>query len=85
MINSSTSNVRKYQFFEEVKDNSKKEQDQSNNQIINHQESTEENTPITINDITPNAIDQMHVIDDLIFINGKAIHKIQGSLARESL
>ena len=83
MINSSTSTVRKYQFFEEVKDPSQKNGE--TNEIINHQESPEENTPITINDITPNAIDQMNVIDDIIFINGKAIHKIQGTLGRESL
>ena len=83
MINSSTSTVRKYQFFEEFKDPS---QDNKDNQIyISHKDSTEENTPITLNDVTPNSIDQMNVIDDIIFINGKAVHKIQGTLGRESL
>ena len=83
MINSSTSTVRKYQFFEEFKDPSK---DNKENQIyISHKDSTEENTPITLNDVTPNSIDQMNVIDDIIFINGKAVHKIQGTLGRESL
>ena len=83
MINSSTSTIRNYQFFEEFKDQS---QDNKENQIyISHKDSTEENTPITINDVTPNSIDQMNVIDDIIFINGKAIHKIQGTLGRESL
>ena len=87
MINSSTSTVRKYQFFEEVKDQpSKNENEKQKSQIItSHQNSPEEDTPITLNDVTPNSIDQMNVIDDIIFINGKAIHKIQGSLARESI
>ena len=87
MINSSTSTVRKYQFFEEVKDQpSKNENEKQKKQIItSHQDSSEEDTPITLNDVTPNSIDQMNVIDDIIFINGKAIHKIQGSLARESI
>ena len=80
MINSSTSTVRKYQFFEEIKDPSQNEPI-----IISHKDSLEENTPITLNDVTPNTIDQMNVIDDIIFINGKAIHKIQGTLGRESV
>ena len=82
MISNSTSSIRKYQFFEEVNDPSKKEDNQI---IISHKDSTEDNTPITINDITPNSIDQINVIDDIIFINGKAIHKIQRVLGRESL
>lgn len=81
MINNSSSAVRKYQFFEEVDQESK-----SNSDIyISHEESPLENTPITLHDIKPNSIDQMCVIDDIIFVNGKAIHKIQGALARESL
>ena len=81
MINSSTSTVRKYQFFEEVESESKE-----NKEIfISHQDSPLENTPITLNDIKPNSIDQMCAIDDIIFVNGKAIHKIQGTLARESV
>ena len=79
MINSST----KYQFFEEIKDESL--DSKKTEKYISHKDSTEENTPITINDVTPNSIDQMNVIDDIIFINGKAIHKIQGTLGRESL
>ena len=83
MINSSSSTIRKYQFFEEVNDPFAKKDD--NQIVISHKDSTEENTPITINDITPNSIDQMSAIDDIIFINGKAVHKIQGVLGRESL
>ena len=81
MINNSSSTVRKYQFFEEVESESKE-----NKEIfISHQDSPLENTPITLNDIKPNSIDQMCAIDDIIFVNGKAIHKIQGTLARESV
>ena len=77
MFNSST----KYQFFEEIKD----EGNNKCEKYISYKDSTEENTPITIQDISPNSIDQMNVIDDIIFVNGKAIHKIQGTLGRESL
>ena len=81
MINNSSSILRKYPFFEEVESESKE-----NNEIfISHQDSPLENTPITLNDLKPNSIDQMCAIDDLIFVNGKAIHKIQGTLGRESL
>ena len=81
MINNSSSTVRKYQFFEEVESESKE-----NKEIfISHQDSPLENTPIILNDIKPNSIDQMCAIDDIIFVNGKAIHKIQGTLARESV
>jgi hypothetical protein len=69
MINNSTSTVRKYQFFEEVKDEltEKKEDSKKNEIIISHQDSFEENIPITLNDVTPNSIDQINVIDDIIF------------------
>ena len=76
MFNSST----KYQFFEQIKDDDIKIEN-----FICHKDSKEENTPITIHDITPNSIDEINVIDDIIFVNGKAIHKIQGILGRESL
>ena len=79
MINSTS---RKFQFFEEVKSSPPtKEEDQ----IISHENSPLDNTPITLNDIKPKSIDQMCAIDDIIFINGKAIHKIQGTLSRESV
>ena len=81
MINNSSSTVRKYLFFEEVKSESKDD----NEIVISHQDSPLDDTPITLNDIKPNSIDQMCAIDDLIFVNGKAIHKIQGTLARESV
>ena len=81
MINNSSSTVRKYQFFEEVESYSKENKDI----YINHEESPLDNTPITLNDLKPNSIDQMCVIDDIIFVNGKAVHKIQGTLARESI
>ena len=81
MINNSSSTVRKYPFFEEVESKSKE-----NREIfISHQDSPLKNTPITLNDIKPISIDQMCAIDDIIFINGKAIHKIQGTLSRESV
>ena len=80
MLNNSSSSIRKYQFFEEVTS-----ENQSIDEYISHQDSPLENTPITIHDIKPNSIDQMCAIDDIIFICGKAIHKIQGTLSRESV
>ena len=81
MINNSSSTVRKYPFFEEVESESK----QNKELFISHEDSQLKDTPITLNDIKPISIDQMCAIDDIIFINGKAIHKIQGTLARESV
>ena len=81
MINNSSSALRIYNFFEEVK------QDSSINEeiYINHEESPLQNTPITLHDLKPNLIDQMGVIDDIIFVSGKGVHKIEGALARESV
>ena len=81
MINNSSSAVRKYQFFEEVKS----EPELKDEIYISHENSPLDDTPITLHDIKPNEINQMCIIDDIIFINGKAIHKIQGTLARESV
>ena len=81
MINDNPSTVRKFEFFEEVKSESSIKEET----IISHEDSPLENTPITLNDLKPKSIDQMCAIDDIIFINGKAIHKIQGTLARESI
>ena len=81
MINNNPSTVRKFEFFEEVKSESSIKEET----IISHEDSPLENTPITLNDLKPKSIDQMCAIDDIIFINGKAIHKIQGTLARESI
>ena len=81
MINNSSLEGQKYQFFEEVKSDT----DIKNEIYISHEDSPLDNTPITLHDIRPNSIDQMCVIDDIIFINGKAVHKIQGTLGRESV
>ena len=80
MLNNSSSSIRKYQFFEEVIS-----ENNNPDEYISHQDSLLENTPITIHDIKPNSIDAICVIDDIIFICGKAIHKIQGTVSRESV
>ena len=73
-MNNSTS-MKKYQFFEEFKD--------ENNDTIN--EKTNKNSNLLIKDISPSGINQMQSIDDIIFICGKAIHKVKGKMIKESL
>ena len=82
MMSSSASTVRKFNFFEEVKS---KENEENLKNLPSIDDPNKENTEITINGITPSLIDNMQAVDGIIFINGKAIHKINGKLSRESL
>ena len=85
MIKSGASNVRKFQFFEVIKESSvvppeEPEIDNSDNIPIHLQKSN-----ISINNVSVSGTRQMHAIDGLVFINGKAIHKKEGKMIRESL
>ena len=88
MIKSGASNVRKFDFFEIIKESS----------IVPPEdpevdpEGKETNIPIhlqksniSINNVSVSGARQMHAIDGLVFINGKAIHKKEGKMIRESL
>ena len=88
MIKSGASNVRKFQFFEVIKECSTvppedPEVDESGKESdipIHLQKSN-----ISINNVSVSGARQMHAIDGLVFINGKAIHKKEGKMIRESL
>ena len=88
MIKSGASNVRKFQFFELIKESSTvppedPEVDESGKESdipIHLQKSN-----ISINNVSVSGARQMHAIDGLVFINGKAIHKKEGKMIRESL
>ena len=85
MIKSGASNVRKFQFFDIQKESTiipevPEEINYPPNTPIHLQESN-----ISINNVTISGAHQMHAINDLVFINGKAIHKKEGKMIRESL
>ena len=80
-INNSFSSMKKYQFFEESQDKPEQNQNNINNNFSNENKSYS----LTLNDITPSGINQMQSIDDIIFICGKAIYKINSQIIRESL
>ena len=67
--------MKKYQFFEESLD-------KTNQNVINASNKT---SSLTLNDISPSGINQMQAIEDILFICGKAIHKINSQILRESL
>ena len=88
MINSgpSKSNKKKFQFFEIIKESStvppeEPEPEEDNSNIPIHLQKSN----ISINNVSPGGVRQMHAIDGLVFINGKAIHKKEGKMIRESL
>ena len=68
-----SSNMKKYQFFEESKEEN------------TDKTKTNNNSTLLIKDISPSGINQMQSIDDIIFICGKAIHKVKSKMVRESL
>ena len=80
-IANSFSSMKTYQFFEEIRD--KPEQNQSNKNLTN--ENNNKSYSLTLNDISPSGINQMQSLDDIIFICGKAIYKINSQIMRESL
>ena len=85
MIKSGASNVRKFQFFDIQKESDIIPE-------VNEEITYPENTPIhlqesniSINNVTVAGAHQMHAINGVVFINGKAIHKKDGKNIRESL
>ena len=67
--------MKKYQFFELSLDKT--------NQNVN--KASNKTSSLTLNDISPSGINQMQAIEDILFICGKAIHKINSQILRESL
>ena len=77
--------MRKFQFFDIQKESTivpeiPEEINYPQNTPIHLQESN-----ISINNVTISGAHQMHAINGLVFINGKAIHKKEGKMIRESL
>ena len=69
------SSMKKYQFFEECQEENNELRSSSNNL----------NSSLSIKDISPSGINQMQSYDNIIFICGKAIHKVKSKMIRESL
>jgi len=89
MIKIGSSYVRKFQFFEEIKDQNFPPNPKSpkNSIIINieNEEQPPENDNININNISLSDPKQMKVFENYIFINGRATHKKIGQMVRENL
>ena len=78
MNSSSTSSMKKYQFFEES-------QEENNDTKLSEQKEQNKTSKLLIKDISPSGINQMQSFDDIIFICGKAIHKVKSKMVKESL
>ena len=78
MNSSSTSSMKKYQFFEES-------QEENNDTKSSEQKEQNKTSKLLIKDISPSGINQMQSFDDIIFICGKAIHKVKSKMVKESL
>ena len=88
MIKVGSSYIRKFQFFEEIKDIEPTLNDQSLKNSININEKEEENnddSSISINNIFISSPKQMKVFENFIFISGQATHKKGGQMIRENL
>ena len=88
MIKVGSSYIRKFQFFEEIKDIEPTLNDQSLKNSININEKEEkknEDSSISINNIFISSPKQMKVFENFIFISGQATHKKGGQMIRENL
>ena len=88
MIKSQASNVRKFQFFEIIKESTNVPPEEPENDDSGKESDIPihlQKSNISINNVSVSGARQMHAIDGLVFINGKAIHKKEGKMIRESL
>ena len=75
--NNAFSSMKKYQFFEVS--------EEENNEDLKNINKSNTVPTLLIKDISPSGINQMQSVDDIIFICGKAIHKVKSKIIRESL
>ena len=92
MIKVGSTYIRKFQFFEEVKEREQPANPQSlknsikiNNEIEEIKKEKKDDTTISINDISLKDPKHMKVYENYIFINGSAIHLKNGQKVRENL
>jgi len=87
MIKGGSSNIRKFQFFEVIKEVDNNPPQKNDNKDSNKEsvESNQKKLNIEINNIMISGLRQMYAIDGLVFINGKAIHEKDGKKIRENL
>ena len=87
MIKGGSSNIRKFQFFEIIKEVDNNLPQKNNIKDANKEsvESNQKKLNIDINNIMISGLRQMYAIDGLVFINGKAIHEKDGKKIRENL
>ena len=87
MIKTGTSNVRKFQFFETIKESelNKSEKNEKENQIKENKESENQKSIFTFDNISISGPRQMKTIDGYIFINGILSYRKEGGMNREKL
>ena len=79
--NPSSSILKKYQFFEDeeayidIPNKNKNQQPQSNSE-----NKSNDKTKLKLSDISPSGISQMQSVEGVIFICGKALHKIKSKM-----
>ena len=84
--NQSSSILKKYQFFEDeeayidIPNKNKNQQPQSNSE-----NKSNDKTKLKLSDISPSGISQMQSVEGVIFICGKALHKIKSKMIKENL
>ena len=86
MIKVGSSYIRKFQFFDEINDiNSLQNSKSLKNSINENEEKIQENSSITVSNISILDPKQMKIFQNKIFINGRATHKRLGQMVRENL
>lgn len=86
MIKVGSSYIRKFQFFDEINDVEPPPNSKSlKNSVNENEEKNEENSSITISNISISDPKQMKIFQNKIFINGRATHKRIGQMVRENL
>jgi hypothetical protein len=93
MIKNYSSNIRKFHFFDTVKETNLTNINVSEESVKEVKENSKENNTelnqkdidISINNITISNLGQMNTIDGILFINGRAIYKKGEKMIRENL
>ena len=88
MIKNYTSNMRKFNFFDIVKENNVKfseELDKEEDSTEKKDELDQLNIDIDINNISVSNLGQMNALDGVLFINGQATYKKDDKMIRENI
>ena len=88
MIKNYTSNIRKFNFFDIIKENTVKfseELDKEEDSTEKKDELDQLNIELDINNISVSNLGQMNALDGVLFINGQATYKKDDKMIRENV